>query len=688
MVVKRKTSTAPDSPAKRTRSDTTGQHVPPAPASVDSDLSDDSSMAAAESDGAPETSQRQASGTVDAATDILNKDGDGTAARVRFAEEATSIPNAPVAAPDVPKDSSENDDQDPDIQTTEATKGSTFGSGKLAVGNSKSEALAVRLLAELGIEPGALVGGDLPTLTAIIEARTAAKLDGEVALPQDDTPASLVVHQDDGSSAAPVVEHDSDSDIAFGSDHVAAQPTGTSNPADSVRDIAAALNRLKRINVQAHRVAGWSVGEMNRLCTLLSWSNPKNNMYSISNGPSDTDWGIPTAFDDMSNTLCVTGTSIPITYWCTGEIAAQWWVDGDGYPASRPAISIQPMATPTADACKDLLNDLCMPTGSSKVADQFGPSQMKSSRWMNTRASKGQPAKTHEFKALYDARKSLKDKTLLQQFSVRIGRYTVKEEGSSSNGKKRAMERWQAFFDLYAIYKIKDASVPGFELVSLFTYYSVAPYIWLNTILLRPAGETSLLTLMFEPSDSAMVDWMHDKRTLSLKQLQTLCRGFQPAWIVSIKRLRKLRNLHQPNIAVVPAQQKPLSDRESIAVAVDHLADVDSVTVIERFGELLGCDEPIEYGTLYERNPETNTWYYEVYGSGRVSDPVNAVMTRVMNKPVKGDVILVKNAPEGTLLDRVIDRQAIVRLLWYYAASGVDPAVIVSERNLQRILLS
>jgi hypothetical protein len=91
---------------------------------------------------------------------------------------------------------------------------------------------------------------------------------------------------------------------------------------------------------------------------------------------------------------------------------------------------------------------------------------------MNTRATKGQPAKTNEFKCVYDARKTLRDKALLQQVNVgqlkvhdfvvmeaRLGRYAVKEEGAPDiKGKRRAMDRWQAFYDLQAVYKIKDAA--------------------------------------------------------------------------------------------------------------------------------------------------------------------------------------------------------------------------------------
>ncbi|KAJ6475028.1 hypothetical protein C8R47DRAFT_1076095 [Mycena vitilis] len=86
-------------------------------------------------------------------------------------------------------------------------------------------------------------------------------------------------------------------------------------------------------------------------------------------------------------------------------------------------------------------------------------------------ATKGQPAKTIEFKAVYDARKTLRDKSLLQQLNVgqlklrdfvvlevQVGRYATRDEGvSDAKGKKRNMDRWQSFYDLQAVYKFKDA---------------------------------------------------------------------------------------------------------------------------------------------------------------------------------------------------------------------------------------
>ncbi|KAJ7431459.1 hypothetical protein B0H11DRAFT_1762055, partial [Mycena galericulata] len=192
--------------------------------------------------------------------------------------------------------------------------------------------------------------------------------------------------------------------------------------------------------------------------------------YNIIDIPFDVDWGQRSTFNDMSKTLCRSGTSTPIVAWLTGEVASQWFFDADGYPATRIAFSVLPMANNVHEFCKTQLNELCMPT--TTVADSFDPGEVRVSRWMNERASKGQPARTHEFKAVYDARKTLRDKSLLQQLNVghlkvhdfvvvevHIGRYAVKDDSAPANnkGKRRAMDRWQAFYELQAIYKIKNA---------------------------------------------------------------------------------------------------------------------------------------------------------------------------------------------------------------------------------------
>ncbi|KAJ7902446.1 hypothetical protein B0H13DRAFT_2335495 [Mycena leptocephala] len=312
------------------------------------------------------------------------------------------------------------------------------------------EISAIKILSKLGIEPGALAGVGLPTLNAVIASITRG---GPVSGPES------VVKDSDSVS-----RHDAVNPITVGS---GAQTVA----AASFANVGTPLQDLVDLGVAASRVESWTEHEMKRLKVLLQWADPTRNTYSIDKGPNKKDWGVRAVFVDSSNTVCAAGSTDPLTFWVPGEIASQWWFDNEGYPASRAAISIAPMVDSISEYCKNQLNELCMPTGSSKVAEQFGPSQVKASRWMNVRSGKGEPSKTTEFKAVYDARKSLRDKSLLPQLhvgqlklhdivvmEVRLSRYAVKEESSSdSKGKKRSMDRWQAFYDLQAVYKVKDA---------------------------------------------------------------------------------------------------------------------------------------------------------------------------------------------------------------------------------------
>ncbi|KAJ7648170.1 hypothetical protein DFH06DRAFT_997444, partial [Mycena polygramma] len=187
---------------------------------------------------------------------------------------------------------------------------------------------------------------------------------------------------------------------------------------------------------------------------LLSWADGKRHIYNIHTARVKKDWGVASPFNNTSNIICLEGTSKPVTFWIPGEVSGLWFFNQEGYPAPRPAITVQPLAGGVPEFCRSQLHEL-----------------FKASRWMTTRAMQGQPAKTQEFKAIYDARKTLRDKAVLQQLTIgqlklrdfvvleiRIGRYAVRDEGAAdAKGKKRQMDKWQAFYDLEAVYKIKDA---------------------------------------------------------------------------------------------------------------------------------------------------------------------------------------------------------------------------------------
>ncbi|KAJ7699716.1 hypothetical protein B0H16DRAFT_1749307 [Mycena metata] len=245
--------------------------------------------------------------------------------------------------------------------------------------------------------------------------------------------------------------------------------TGTEN--ESASDKASVTASLVALGVQAHRISRWSVKELKRLHTLLLYADTNRNTFCITHTPNEKDWGVPAAFNDPSNALCKAGTSTVLNLWVVGEIASMWWYNNEGYPAPHPGISIQPMADGTPDYSKTFLHELCMPPHSSTSAESFGASQVEASCWMNSKAAANTPSKAFEFKAIYDARAALRHKKLLTPLNVgqlkvrdfvvlevNVTRYATKAEGEGDKkGKRRKMDRWQTYFDLKAVYKIKDA---------------------------------------------------------------------------------------------------------------------------------------------------------------------------------------------------------------------------------------
>ncbi|KAJ7084462.1 hypothetical protein B0H15DRAFT_951663 [Mycena belliarum] len=403
----RQSSTAPDEPTKRTRIDTTRSE----PLSPVTDMSDTEPGAAADT-----TCGSVLSDAVPAAcaASTVQDDETSTAATVTVTTVAPPV-------------------------------------------SDLTESAAVAALRRLGVEPGAVVGADAKTLNAILSTLLQAKVDGVASI---STAKSL-------DSAAEVITPSITAEIA-GVASAAHVEVNVVEP-----DKSEALKVLTDMGVTASRVAHWSATEMKRLSVVLGWADTDNNIYSITKVPTNKDWGIAAPFNDTSNVLCLEGTSKEVTIWIAGEVSAQYFFDNEGYPAQRPGFAVQPMDDHVADLCKTQLHELSMPTGSSKVAEQMGPGQVKASRWMNERGKKGQPSKTFEFKAVYDARKYLRDKCLLQQLSVgqlqlhdivvmelRIQRYPVREDGpaDATKGKRRAMDKWQAYYDLQAIYKFKDAA--------------------------------------------------------------------------------------------------------------------------------------------------------------------------------------------------------------------------------------
>ncbi|KAF8217216.1 hypothetical protein K438DRAFT_1558867 [Mycena galopus ATCC 62051] len=204
---------------------------------------------------------------------------------------------------------------------------------------------------------------------------------------------------------------------------------------------------------------------------MLIYTNRARNIYALDKIAVDTDWGIPTSFNDTSNILCERHSSNPVTLWIVGEVTKQYWFETSGFPAARASIAVQPLSSVMHNLSTALLNGVCMPRGKSTNAATFGPDQVRAGRWMTVRGKKGQSGPNEEFTDYFDATVTLKDKSAMTKLSVerirehdivlletRVVRYNT-EKGADGRVKRGPMNQWQVCFNLESLYLVEPA--PG-----------------------------------------------------------------------------------------------------------------------------------------------------------------------------------------------------------------------------------
>ncbi|KAJ6475029.1 hypothetical protein C8R47DRAFT_1220855 [Mycena vitilis] len=189
-------------------------------------------------------------------------------------------------------------------------------------------------------------------------------------------------------------------------------------------------------------------------------------------------------------------------------------------------------------------------------------------------------------------------------------------------------------------------------------------------------------------SDFVLQDWMHDHQDLTLPALRTLAKTKDPPWTLGEKRIRRLRSM-PCNAALVSAVADTCLARDALIplIRVAFLNDVTSSKSLDSIAELLGNPEPVLLGSLYDRDPDAVSWYYEVYHIPDAKN-TNHVLSKIFGKQVSGTALFIKNAPVGAALDRTVSRSHIVKMLWYYYISGIRPAQVASERTLERLIIN
>ncbi|KAF8177140.1 hypothetical protein K438DRAFT_1978787 [Mycena galopus ATCC 62051] len=309
---------------------------------------------------------------------------------------------------------------------------------------ARTEAEAVAQLNALGFEPGALVGLDLQALNALHGAVLHGKTNDSAPQTTGVTrpvagPSSVVL-----SAALPVA-------------HASARSVTRTD----------LLKSLAGLNIPEDRVTHLNDTELGRVHAIVAYCDKTRNIYPLEAVTVGMDWGVATSFNNMANYMCEKGTSKAITFWVVGAVTFGHWFSKDGLAADRIAMGIQPLSTTASATCKTLLDTSCVPRNSSYVAAGFGADQIKATRWMTVKAQNGKPATVLMFTDFYNASTALRDKASLEKLAVdalkpydlvlveaRIGRHTT---DPVVKGKPRAMDNFQAFFNLESLYLLKSA---------------------------------------------------------------------------------------------------------------------------------------------------------------------------------------------------------------------------------------
>ncbi|KAJ7741065.1 hypothetical protein B0H16DRAFT_1728707 [Mycena metata] len=190
------------------------------------------------------------------------------------------------------------------------------------------------------------------------------------------------------------------------------------------------------------------------------------------------------------------------------------------------------------------------------------------------------------------------------------------------------------------------------------------------------------------PSDSELINWAHDLSALTLSELRAAAHSKRDPWIVSLKRLRRLRGLAM-NCAVMRTNYVVHRDDLGKNLSVAHIEGIAGVDGLAKIADYMEIREPLLLGALYESNPNTTAWYFEVYGEPINEDSTyNTVASSIFGREIRGPVTLVKNSTTKFALDASLTRDEVTKLLWYYFVSGVDPAVVASQRTVERMLTS
>ncbi|KAI0050695.1 hypothetical protein FA95DRAFT_1603332 [Auriscalpium vulgare] len=145
------------------------------------------------------------------------------------------------------------------------------------------------------------------------------------------------------------------------------------------------------------------------------------------------------------------------------------------------------------------------------------------------------------------------------------------------------------------------------------------------------------------------------------------------------------------------ADYRPLHSFDDLRALVDQCAlpaTADGSIQEGEYGALLvKGGAPVQViADFYDRNPDAYTWYYTAYAlsRGTPGDGLNSIASAIVppsKGPIYGPVIVVKNAPASVWSSqgKAVSDEGVVRTVWWYIKSGVDPEEVFKERTLIRL---
>ncbi|KAJ7084464.1 hypothetical protein B0H15DRAFT_951665 [Mycena belliarum] len=186
---------------------------------------------------------------------------------------------------------------------------------------------------------------------------------------------------------------------------------------------------------------------------------------------------------------------------------------------------------------------------------------------------------------------------------------------------------------------------------------------------------------MSTPTDDDLLDWLHDLPTVAISGVRALAAARIPPWIVSVKARLGCAN------AAIMTPSTLSRDGITASLSMRVIAGIDTADGLEVILNYATGTEASLIGTLYERNPDTLAWYYEIYTmADDRHEEKNLVLSTIYGRDIYGSVLIIKNGPAASLYSPHVRRLDVAATLWYYHVSGRDPKGVASERAFERLI--